>query len=185
MSAAILDFRTLAHRPYELLAAIETQLRETRPDYAQRREEYWLGLGFRLRDRWCVAPRDDVREIIPLPAMTRAPGARPWLLGVANVRGGILPVADLAQFLGLPRRQETPSSRVLVFNSLQTPIGFLVDEVAGYRQFSQTDQRHERVADAGPLAAHVLGAFDREGQPWLAFSLGKVVASTEFAHAGW
>lgn len=179
------DLRALRDAPYELLAAIEARVRATRPDVVQRRTEFWLGLGFRLRDRWCVAPRDDVREIITPPQLTRTPGAKPWLLGVANVRGSILPVADLALFLGLPKRSEAGSARVLVFNSPRVPIGFLVDEVAGYRQFVAGDQRHEELANAGAFAPYVLGAFERDQHPWLAFSFNKIVTSAEFAHAGW
>lgn len=179
------ELQALRDAPYELLAALEARVRSARPDVAQRRSEFWLGLGFRVRDRWCVAPRDDVREIITPPVLTRTPGAKPWLLGVANVRGGILAVADLAQFLGLPRRADAQSSRVLVFNSPRVPVGFLVDEVAGHRQFALTDQRHELMAEAPAFEPYLLGAFEREGQPWLALSLNKLVASAEFAHAGW
>lgn len=179
------DLRALRDAPYELLAAMEARVRAARPDVAQRRSEFWLGLGFRLRDVWCVAPRDDVREIIAPPQMTRTPGARPWLLGVANVRGGILPVADLGLFLGLPRRTETQGGRVLVFNSTRVPVGFLVDEVAGYRQFVAADQHHEMLGETGPYAPYLLGAFERDNKAWLAFSLNKVLLSPEFGHAGW
>ena len=179
------DLRALRDAPYELLAAMEARVRAARPDVSQRRADFWLGLGFRLRDRWCVAPREDVREIITPPSLTRAPGAKPWLMGVANVRGGILPVADLALFLGLPRRNDLQGSRVLVYNSTRVPVGFLVDEVAGYRQFVAGDQQHEQLASSGAFAPYLLGAFERAHQPWLAFSFSKVVSSPEFAHAGW
>lgn len=182
MSVAL---RSLGETPFELLAAIDERVRAARPDVVRQRAEFWLGLGFRLRERWCVAPREDVREIIPPMALTRAPGAKPWLLGVANVRGGILPVADLAQFAGLPRHIDTPTSRVLVLNSTHIPIGFLVDEVVGYRQFASQDQQHDQLAAAGSLAPHALGAFEREGRSWLALSLNKIALSAEFAHAGW
>lgn len=177
--------RNLAGDPFELLAALEARVQATRPDVVRRRNDVWLGLGFRVRGHWCVAPREDVREIIPVPQLTRAPGAKPWLIGVANVRGGILAVADLAQFVGLPRLPPQSTTRVLIFNSTKTPVGILVDEVAGYRQFTVADQRHERLPEAGPLAPYLLGAFEREQQPWFAFSLHKMVDTLEFAHAGY
>ncbi len=177
--------QSFAGSPFELLAHLESRVQITRPDVVRRRSDVWLGLGFRVRGHWCVAPREDVREIIPLPSMTRAPGAKPWLMGVANVRGGILAVADLAQFLGLPRKAPQSTTRVLIFNSTKMPVGILVDEVAGYRQFSMSDQRHPRMAEAGPLAPYLLGAFEREEQPWFAFSLHKLSESLEFAHAGY
>ena len=179
------DLRILRDAPFDLLVALEARVRAVRPDVIQRRSEFWLGLGFRLRERWCVAPRDDIREIITMPTLTRAPGGKPWMLGVANARGSILPVCDLAQFLGLPKRSEQPASRVLVFNSPRVPVGFLVDEVAGYRQFSPADQSHDYLQTAGPYAPYLLGAFEREHQPWLAFSFQRMVTSPEFLHAGW
>ena len=177
--------RALAGSPFDLLSALEVRVRMTRPDIVSRRDDVWLGLGFRIRGHWCVAPREDVREIIPLPSMSRAPGAKSWLLGVANVRGGVLAVTDLAQFLGLPSAAPHSTSRVLIFNSGKLPVGFLVDEVAGYRQFTVDDQRHERVTEAGPLMPFLLGAFEREQQAWNVFSLHRLADSPEFAHAGY
>lgn len=171
--------------PFELLTALEARVQVTRPDVVRRSRDVWLGLGFRLREHWCVAPREDVREIIPVPQLTRAPGAKPWLIGVANVRGSILAVVDLAQFLGLPRRAPQSSSRVLIFNSTKVPVGILIDEVAGYRQFTVGDQNPARLGDAGPLQPFLLGAFEREQTPWFAFSLHKLSESLEFANAGY
>ena len=178
------DLRALAGDPFQLLAALEARVQSTRPDVVRTRDDVWLGLAFRVRDYWCVAPREDVREIIPLPSLSRAPGAKPWLMGVANVRGGILAVADLARVLGLPIQPPAAAARVLIFNSQQLPVGLLVDEVAGYRQFTAPEQQPARLADSGPLAPYLLGAFEREGRPWYAFSLHKLSASPEFSHAG-
>lgn len=171
--------------PFDLLAALEARVQITRPDVVRRSRDVWLGLGFRVREHWCIAPREDVREIIPLPQLTRAPGGKPWLMGVANVRGSILAVVDLAQFLGLPHRAPQSTTRVLIFNSSKVPVGILIDEVAGYRQFTVTDQNHSRLGESGPLRPYLLGAFERERTPWFAFSLHKLAESLEFANAGY
>lgn len=176
--------REMAGNPFALLAALEARGRVTRADVAGQQGEVWLGLGFRLRGQWCVAPRDDVREIIPLPSLSRAPGAKPWLMGVANVRGSILAVADLAVFLGLARQPPQSTSRVLILNSSRLPVGLLVDEVAGYRPFTPGEQRHARVASAGAISPWLLGAFERGGEVWHAFSLHRLAAAPEFLHAG-
>ena len=177
------DLSALAGRPYDLLYALENQLRAARLDIAAGLAQSWMGLGFRLRDRWLAAPREEVREVIPLPRLTRVPGARPWLLGVANVRGSLLPVTDLGLLLGEPKSPEHRDQRVLVFNSERIPAGLLVDEVTSYRQFGPGDQRHELTSGAGPLEPYLLGAFAREGREWLVFSLRKLVRSTEFTLA--
>ncbi|MDR3418763.1 MAG: chemotaxis protein CheW [Nevskia sp.] len=178
------DLLTLSGRPYELLFALENRLRVARLDIAAGQTQSWTGLGFRMGDTWLVAPREDVREVITPPKVTRVPGAKPWLLGVANVRGNLLPVTDFGLFLGRPPAAEQRDQRVLVFNSERVPAGVLVDEVVGYRQFAPSDQRHELARDAGDLQPYLLGGFVREGRNWLVLSLHKLTRSVTFTVAG-
>lgn len=181
MSVAL---RELRNDPFELLAALEQRFQAARVDLAAGSAQFWTGLGFRLGDRWLVAPREDVREVITLPPLTRVPGGRPWLLGLANVRGGLLPICDVHRLLGEEHHTMARSSRVLVYASDRVPAGFLVDEVVGYRQFAPADQRPEIVAEAGALQPLLLGAFVRDGQPWLALSLHKLAGGDAFNRAG-
>lgn len=180
-----MSLEALADRPFDLLVALEQRLQAAVMDVASGQAQFWIGLGYRLGNRWIVSPREDVREVIVPPALTRVPGARPWLLGVANVRGSILPICDLRRLLGDEHHALDRNSRVLVYNSERVPAGFLVDEVAGYRQFTAGEQRRELGDESGELRPYVLGGFIREGQPWLALSLHKLAASDAFARAGW
>lgn len=177
------ELRALRDDPFEQLLLLETRLRATKLDITAGQQQAWVGLGFRIGAAWLAAPREDVREVIVPPKPTRVPNARPWMHGVANVRGELLTIIDLPHFLGLPAAAEARASRVLVFNSTRLPAGFLVDEVAGYRQFTPNEQRNEIRAAAEPFTPYLLGAFVREGQPWLAFSLHKVAESDTFKHA--
>jgi twitching motility protein PilI len=182
-AAAGSDFAGLRDQPYELLAALETRLREARPDTAAGPTPSWAGLAFRTGTRWLLAPHSEVREVIPRPGLTRVPGAKPFLLGLANVRGGLVPVTELATFFGQARTSEHRGQRVLVYNSERMPAGFLVDEVSGYRQFAPSDQRHERVREAGALEPYLLGAFVREGREWWVLSLHRLVRAGLFLNA--
>jgi chemotaxis signal transduction protein len=59
-------------------------------------------------------PLEAVREIIPPQAMTRLPGAGPWVLGLLNLRGLVLTVVDLTvRFGGDFLAGESPSIIVL------------------------------------------------------------------------
>jgi twitching motility protein PilI len=184
-TAIAADLHALVGQPFELLFALENRLRAARLDIAAGQTQSWTGLAFRLREHWLLAPREDVREVITPPKVTRVPGARSWLLGVANVRGNLLPVTDLGQLLGHSRQNEHRDQRVLVFNSERIPAGVLVDEVVGYRQFAPSDQRHELAQGAGgELEPFLLGGFAREGRNWLVLSLHKLTASQAFTAAG-
>jgi len=179
-----LELARLRESPFDLLLELESRIRHARMDLVAGQAPAWVGLGFRLRNHWCVAPRDDVREVIITPRLSRVPGTKPWLQGVANVRGNLLPITDLGEWLGLPRIVNERANRVLVFNSDRIPAGFLVDEVVGYRQFVPADQRHELKADVPSLAPYLLGAFAREGRPWYVLSLRRLTAAPEFVNAG-
>ncbi|HET8871471.1 MAG TPA: chemotaxis protein CheW, partial [Aquabacterium sp.] len=56
------------------------------------------GYGFLL-------PLDQIGEIFPLSVIQTTPHSQPWFLGVANLRGQLHGVVDLAGFLGLAGRQ--------------------------------------------------------------------------------
>jgi two-component system, chemotaxis family, chemotaxis protein CheV len=73
-------------------------------------------------------PVGNVREITPLGELTAVPGALPEVLGVRNLRGQILPVADLALVLGLPRA--TSPALLLVAEAGDLQVGLAVDAVS-------------------------------------------------------
>jgi purine-binding chemotaxis protein CheW len=84
-----------------------------------------------------------VREIIdPVPA-TRVAGARPHLPGVINVRGNVIPLADIRIRFGLERRPATAATRIVV---MEVPIdgdpvvvGVLADKVHDVTDTVPTD----------------------------------------------
>jgi len=178
------ELRALRDNPFEQLLRMEARMRAARLDVVAGQAQTWGGLGFRINDAWLVAPRDEVREVIAPPRMSRVPNVRAWLLGVANVHGSLVTIIDLRQFLGMPVIDQQRAQRVLIFNSERLPLGFLVDEVLGHRQFVPNEQRREIVGGAGGFAPYLLSAFVRDGQPWLAMSLHKVAGSDNFKHAG-
>ena len=175
------DLRELRGDPFGLLAELDRRLRAVRQEGASGEAE-WEGLGVRVGSLWCVLPRADVREVITPPPLTRVPGARPWLIGLANVRGNLLPVFDLAVLAGLPAEEDTRSARVLVLNSDQLPAGFMVGEVVGHRQFAVEDQAPHRLQILGgsDFSNWLLGAFERDAQVWQVLSLHRLVASEQF-----
>lgn len=180
-----MDLRALRDDPFAILEAIEEQLAAARLDAAGPggQAQSWTGLGFRLGAQWFVAPREDVREVIAPPRTTRVPNAQAWLTGLANVRGELLAIVDLPRFFGLAAAETPRGQRVLVLNSKRAPVGLLVDEIAGYRQFTAGEQRNEMKAGAQPYAPFLLGAFVREGHPWYAFSLHRLAQSETFRAA--
>jgi chemotaxis signal transduction protein len=63
------------------------------------------------RERFCLAVLD-VEEVVEWPAVTRMPLAPQFLMGIFNLRGGIVPIVDIAFSEG--RRPDLPPYRVVV-----------------------------------------------------------------------
>jgi twitching motility protein PilI len=134
-------------------------------------------------DLYLVA-RAETREVFGVPSgMTRVPGAKPWIKGLANVRGQLLPIIDLRQFLGSGTTQITRNTRVMVVNHRDIPAGLLVDEVLGFRRFAEG----EFTGDAPPTVArcerYLAGAFRRASEQWPVLSLRSVLESPAFGEA--
>ena len=149
----------------------------------------WRGVGYRIGARRLASAFDEVIEILPMPQVTPVPGAQPWMLGVANVRGNLLPIVDLKQFLEGERTVLHEGQRMLLVRQPGGDVAVMVDELFGQRSFLQ-EQRVE-VADAGgaaPLAqgrlAHFVERAYRVGQQdWGVFSLDRLARTPEFRQA--
>jgi purine-binding chemotaxis protein CheW len=62
--------------------------------------------------------------------LTHVPKAPPFVEGVINLRGAVLPVVDLRRRLGLPETARSDRQRVMVFLIAGMRTGFIVDSVA-------------------------------------------------------
>ena len=86
---------------------------------------------FRLDKEEFGVPIDSVQEIVRVPEeLTHVPKAPPFVEGVINLRGSVLPVIDLRRRLGMPTVERSDMQRVMVFLISGMRTGFIVDSVA-------------------------------------------------------
>jgi twitching motility protein PilI len=144
---------------------------------------HWRGVGFRLGQRRLVSSFDEVMEILSLPAVTPVPGAQPWMLGVANVRGTLLPVVDLKQFLEGERTVMHEGQRVLVVRQGGGNVAVLIDELFGQRTFNDTHRTALTPDDAGRYSHFVSQAYRLADTDWGVFSMSMLTRTPEFRQA--
>ena len=184
MSGSV-DLATLVKQPFELLAEIERRSRQAHsgPGSSAMPAE-WVGVGFRIGEEQFVASREHVREVLMLPEdMTRVPGARRWLLGIANLRGHLLPLIDVKLLLGSGRTTLRRTTRVISVNHREVPAGLVVDEVLGFRRFMDselTDVWPETVVRCDRFLS---GAYHRNDDTWPVFNQIDFVESNLFLRA--
>ena len=171
--------------PFEVLAGYEQRSLAHVAGAAEQIDApgLWRGIGFRIGDRHFVSSIAEVNEILTLPSLTVVPGARSWLLGVANVRGNLVPAIDLRDFVGGGRSQITDSTRVLVVRQHGGSVGLLVDEVLGQRSFSDEQRTQAASEEDERYARYVVEKVQLGDVLWGLFSMGALVRTVEFQQA--
>ena len=179
------DLASLVEQPFELLQEMERRSRVAvaGKDTGAMPAE-WVGIGFRIGEEQFVADRDEVREVLMLPdAMTRVPGAKRWILGIANLRGHLLPLIDLKMMLGSGRTALRRNTRVISVNHREVPAGLVVDEVQGFRRFLDTEFTDSWPQTAVRCDRFIKGAYLRAEDIWPIFGLYDLLESNAFLQA--
>jgi twitching motility protein PilI len=179
------DLASLVEQPFELLKEIERRSRAAYSgDAAGGMPAEWVGVGFQIGEQQFVANREQVREVLILPdAMTRVPGAQRWLLGIANLRGHLLPLIDVKLLLGGGRTSLRRTARVISVNHREIPAGLVVDEVIGFRRFMDQEFQAAVPELAVRCERFATGAYVRGEDNWPILNLFDFVESNLFLQA--
>ncbi len=178
-----MDLRSLP--ALDILQHIESQCRQrvlsTPGEMVDR--GMWAGIGFRIAGIRVVASMNEVSEIFNLPAgLTRVPGSSPWVRGIANIRGSLLPIMDLQAFLGGKQVLAGRRSRVLVIHRDDLFTGLLVGDVLGMKHFSPA-QRLDSLRVDSMIGRLVSGAFRKSEGSWPVISIEKLINDELFRKA--
>ena len=90
-------------------------------------------LTLRLQDELFAIEAESVREILDLVPITEVPGASPFVGGLINVRGRVVPLADLRVMFDMDRPPPDKDTRIVVIETEvegePTIVGILADKV--------------------------------------------------------
>jgi twitching motility protein PilI len=142
------------------------------------REAGWLAVE--CAGAGLLLPLGQAGEIQSLREVTPVPHAAPWLVGVANVRGQLNAVMDLAAFLGLRERGAgTRTGQLVVFNpGLRVNSALLIDRLVGLRD---SEQLQRVTDDSGPRPAFAVRQWrDGQGRVWDELDLAALVQDPLF-----
>lgn len=90
-------------------------------------------LTLRLQDEVFAIEAERVREILDMVLITEVPGASPFVNGLINVRGRVVPLADLRVMFGMERPEPDEDTRIVVIeldvDGDATITGIIADKV--------------------------------------------------------
>lgn len=126
-------------------------------------------LTFRLEQQVYALPAESVSEVIHVPAVARVPQAPPGLLGIANLRGAILPLVSLRGLLGGVDAVSCSTSRAIVLagnppaavavDAVHALISIEVDRIEAHR-VQLGASAHERLTGAFQTASGTVKVLD-------------------------
>jgi len=112
----------------------------TTPQASQARTQY---LSFALCGEEYAVDILRVKEIIEHGALTRVPAMPPAVRGVINLRGRVVPVVDLAARFGLPEREVTRRSCIVMVELTDegdsVVMGIVADAVSQVLDLAESD----------------------------------------------
>jgi twitching motility protein PilI len=165
----------------EALRELQTRLAEKlQAARSQPRAISWLAVE--CAGRGFLLPLGQAGEIFSVAPVVAVPHSNDWFLGVANLRGGLFGVVDLARFLGLGSSSSEhgrEQARLVVFNpTYELNCALLVDRLAGLRSADQL------TADPGESRARPRFAGERYkdagGKVWQELNLAALATDDAF-----
>jgi purine-binding chemotaxis protein CheW len=118
---------------------------------------------------------DAVERIIELPHITAVPHTPPYIAGLTNLRGAVLPVLDLRARFELPPGEPTPAARVVVVRAHDVAVGVLVDAVREVVRVAEQDVEPPSPLVAPIDAAYIAGVVKAQGPLVALLDLAQVV----------
>jgi len=160
----------------ELQSRLAERLQAAR---TQERGKSWLAVE--CSSRGFLFPLKEAGEIFAMSPVVPVPHSHSWFMGVANLRGHLHGVVDLAGFLGVkgpePLREQ---SRLVAFNAtLDINCALLVDRLSGLRSEQQLAAQTDTVS--GPRPPFVGARYkDEGGRVWQELNLAALASDEAF-----
>ncbi len=124
-----------------------------------------------------------VQEIIRLPKMAKVPRTPPYVEGIANLRGVVLPIIDMCTRFGMERTEETDRTRVLVVDIDGVKTGLRVDRVKQVTRVLRSDVDPPPPAIRGTTAHYLEGVVKLDNGQRIIMALNAAqVCQIEGAH---
>lgn len=120
-----------------------------------------------------------IKEIIRPQKLTPIPKAPAFIEGVINLRGVVIPVADLRKRFDQPISETNSKNRIVVCSLSGRIIGLMVDEVTEVKRFGRNEIAPAPQFIDGPEANYFLGVARRDEDLIMLIDLEKVLSNNE------
>lgn len=137
-------------------------------------------LGVVIGTKNVLVNLQEISETLPVAEIHPVPIVKPWFLGVANVRGVLYAINDIAQLLEAKFTSISSNTRLLLISdSISSNVAFVVEKMIGLRNIN--DMKLHEVDSEESACLKVQTYQDDENRIWHMLDCDKLVRSKEFA----
>jgi purine-binding chemotaxis protein CheW len=120
-----------------------------------------------------------VHEIIGMMSITVVPRTPPFIRGVINLRGKVIPIIDLRLKFGMEAIEQTEETCIIVVQAQSVELGIVVDRVSEVLDISSDDIDEPPSFGADVPTDYLLGIAKTEGRVKLLLNIDRVLTTNE------
>jgi len=140
-------------------------------------EELLQLVSFKMGDEEFGVDILKVQEINRMMEITRVPNSPPYVEGVINLRGKVIPVVDLRRRLGMEAKAKDTHSRIIVMELSGRVVGFVVDAVSEVLRIPKSVTEAPPSVVAGASADYITAVGKLDNRLLTLLDLDKVLAN--------
>jgi len=141
-------------------------------------------LAFSLNEENYCIEITEAKKVFTPGIVTRVPNAAPFVKGVTNLHGAIIPLIDIRPFLGLVGGEVTQTSKMIVTEMKDGLVGIVVDKIFEAREIEKDSVQPPLATLQGKMLQLTLGQVQSESGIMALLDLKKILGLEEFKHKG-
>lgn len=119
------------------------------------------------------------RSVVKPEMVTRVPNVPEFVSGIMNLRGDVIALIDIRYFFGLGQRDKTESSRAIVVDSADGPVGIMVDGIKFTFDVPEDSIQPPLATLNNKLAAYTRGEVQMDKSILILLDIEKILRSEE------
>ncbi len=157
--------------PFEYLMAVDRKCVEIQGGLIQQETDasFSHGLAFKLGSHQYIIPIAEVHEVITITNYSDVPRSPNWLRGIANIRGNLITLLDMSQFIfGTVSKDEMRQNRALLVKNDSNFYGLIIESIIGMKSFNIEEGTDQVPETFNPEFVDHISAFYSLGDEWFA-----------------
>lgn len=134
---------------------------------------------FRLGDEKYAVDILNVGGISEFLEVTKVPNAPPFIDGIINLRGDIIPIVNLKKRFNIPEKKVDSDTRIIINNINGKDIGFVVDEASQVINIDEADIEDAPDIIKGADRQYIAGVGKVNNQIVILLNLEKILNDDE------